>query len=180
MTPRDLITLSASLLLLAEQSRAVPAKSETKAVRLERGVLRAAMTGLVPLVELDSVPVSAMTSTPRLFVLTCASRAIRALGPSTRPIHVRHCLVTAPRLDLSLAIWAELMRETEEELDTCEASTPATVGELLRARRDQIALSALLPVLEGLHGGSALSDTAERLHEAAQFFTEHTIRLRAA
>lgn len=90
--------------------------------RLERAVIGLACRGRLTHAEMLAVPAEAFTHEARLFAWTCALHAVRLFGERCTVAHVRMSRVTAPRLDLPLAIWADLMRETEDEIERAHAA----------------------------------------------------------
>ena len=156
----DLLIAAAYLTSLVTQSRAVQSKSETRLLHLERQAIAARMKG-----ARGALPPSVFTSAERLFAWACA-----CAGGSERG--ARLALVTAPRLNLPLDVWAALLRDTELELDlaTSKRPHPQAIERLKRATVHRQALALLVPVLDALSRGKPLPDTPSLLRDAAQMF----------
>ena len=83
-------------------------------------LLTLAATGQMLLGETASIALDAFTTDSALLAWSCACRAVRHLGARTCIFAVRWMLVTVPRLDLPLEVWATLLRETEQHIDAAE------------------------------------------------------------
>jgi hypothetical protein len=88
---------------------------------LEREAIALASRGQLTHAEMLRAPMSAFTSEARLLAWTCAEHVVRLFGERVTFFHVRMARVVAPRLALPLDAWAQLNRETDEEIDRAEA-----------------------------------------------------------
>jgi hypothetical protein len=88
---------------------------------LEREAIALAARGQLTHAEMRRAPVAAFTSEARLFAWTCAEHVVRLFGEWVTFAHVRTARVVAPRLALPLDAWAQLNRETDDEIDRAEA-----------------------------------------------------------
>jgi hypothetical protein len=89
-------------------------------VEIEREVIAMAACGLLALDEALALPSSCFTTEARLLAWACARKVLRR-EPRFRGIYAAQmALVHAPRLDMPLDDWADLLAETRAELDACE------------------------------------------------------------
>jgi hypothetical protein len=166
----DLLRSAAVLVEAAHRTRTLQREEQDERdAPAQRAALSAACHGLVPLAELQAVPLDAITTSGRLLAWTAALRSVRILGARTRPAHVWRSLGAAP-LDLPRDALIGIVEEAADELDQAASIRPRrqAVIELLRgvdarARRTR---AELLPVLEALETGAPELDTGERLRRA--------------
>ena len=171
VTTADLLRSAAVLLSAAHRTRTLQrAEQDERDAPAQRAALSAACHGLVPLAELQAVPLDAITTAGRLLAWTAALRSVRILGARTRPVHVWRSLGAVPldRLDRDALIG--IVEEAADELDQAASIRPRrqAVVELLRGvdARSRRTRAELLPALEALEEGKPELDTGERLRRA--------------
>lgn len=170
VTTADLLRSAAVLVEAAHRTRTLQrAEQDERDAPQQRAALSAACHGLVPLAELQAVPLDAITTDYRLLAWVAAVRAVRILGARCRPVHVWRSLGAVP-LDLPRDADIGLREEAADELDQAACIRPRrqAVAELLRGvdARSRRTRAELLPVLEALETGSPELDTGERLRRA--------------
>lgn len=141
----------------------------------EREAIAVAARGLLPVARLDAVSVDLFIGAPRLLAWLCACRAARASGRGATFFGARYVLTTAPRLEMPRAVWEELVREAEEEIDASERidrPSAAALGRLQARSKAQRARAFLGPALESLDRGEVAGDVAERLRAAADLLED--------
>ena len=155
-----LLHLAAHLLALETLSRSVESRREIKLVGLERSAIAEAMRGPVP-----DLPAALFSTPERLFAWSCAR-----VGRGSE-YRARLALVTAPRLELPLDAWAELVRGTELELDLASGLRvrKGAGARLHRHAGHRVALARLLPHVEALSRGRPLPDTPAALRAVADW-----------
>ena len=166
----DLLRSAAVLLAAAHRAGTVQREeADERDAPAQRAALSAACAGLVPLAELQAVPLDAITTAGRLLAWCAAVRTVRILGSAARPAHVWRSLGAVP-LELSRDAAIGVIEEAADELDqACRVrARRQAVVELLRgvdarARRTR---AELLPVLEALEAGAPELDTGDRLRRA--------------
>jgi len=166
----DLLRSAAVLVAAVHRTRTLQrAEQDERDAPAQRAALSAACHGLVPLAELQAVPLDAITTAGRLLAWCAACRTVRILGSAARPWAVWRSIGSAP-LQLPRDADIGLREEAADELDQAcrvrarrQAVVELCKGVDARARRCR---AELLPVLEALEVGAPELDTGDRLRRA--------------
>lgn len=171
----DLLQVAAELLQLGDCTREMlRGELAREAEQAQRAALAAVARGMVSAEQALAVPPSAISGPARSLAWLSACSALEVFGPGCSFFAARYALATTPRLEMPLNAWMKLLAGAELELDLAESAPCGawSVRKLLRGEHARAAacFDELLPVMEAMHEGRPLRDTAARLRRAADVF----------